>query len=73
MREAAGQTSKSSVSYAYVLDTRNDKITPTRGYYAKFFNEYAGLGGDASFYKNELEGNISRPIYDGIVRLILHV
>jgi outer membrane protein insertion porin family len=69
MREAAGQTSKSSLSYSYTIDTRNDKIAPTTGYYAKLFNEFAGLGGDASFFKNEAEGHVSRPIFDGIVCL----
>ncbi|KAG6866628.1 hypothetical protein C0991_000738 [Blastosporella zonata] len=66
MREAAGQTLKSSLSHSFSVDTRNDHVMPTRGYYAKVFNEFAGLGGDASFYKGELEGNISRPIIDGI-------
>jgi outer membrane protein assembly factor BamA len=68
MRESAGQSSKSSVSYSYTLDTRNDKLAPTKGYYVKCFNEYAGLGGDASFVKNELEGHTSRSVLDGIVR-----
>ncbi|KAG6920102.1 hypothetical protein DXG01_010170 [Tephrocybe rancida] len=66
MREAAGQSSKSSLSYSFIVDTRNNHLMPTRGYYAKVFNEYAGLGGDASFYKGEIEGNISRPIIDGV-------
>jgi len=66
MRECAGQTLKSALSYTYLLDNRDDRFMATRGYYAKMFNEYAGLGGDASFYKGELEGQISRPIVDGV-------
>ncbi|KAF8067576.1 surface antigen-domain-containing protein [Lyophyllum atratum] len=66
MREYAGQTFKSSLSHSYILDTRDDRSMATRGYYAKVFNEYAGLGGDASFYKGELEGQISRPIFHGV-------
>lgn len=68
MREAAGQTVKSSISHSYVLDTRDDRITATRGLYAKLFQELAGLGGDAKFYKVEAEGQISRPIVDKVVR-----
>jgi len=67
MRESAGQTTKSSLSYSYTVDTRDDRIAATRGKYAKFCHELAGLGGDASFYKTELEGQISRPIVDGMV------
>jgi outer membrane protein insertion porin family len=68
MRESAGQTFKSSLTHSYVIDTRNDRITATRGEYAKFQHEFAGLGGDASFYKTEVEGQISRPIANGVVR-----
>ncbi|RDB18693.1 SAM50-like protein SPAC17C9.06 [Hypsizygus marmoreus] len=66
MREAAGQTLKSSVSHSFTLDTRDDRLTATRGHYAKISNEFAGLGGDASFYKGEVEGQLSRPIFDGV-------
>ncbi|KAG6888003.1 hypothetical protein C0992_009956 [Termitomyces sp. T32_za158] len=65
MREAAGQTFKSSLSHSFVIDSRNDRLMPTKGHYAKVFNEFAGLGGDASFYKCELEGQISRPVIGG--------
>lgn len=68
MRESAGQTIKSALSHSYIIDTRDDRITATRGKYAKFFHEFAGLGGDASFYKTELEGQISRPVASGVVR-----
>ncbi|KAF8221118.1 hypothetical protein L208DRAFT_1455434 [Tricholoma matsutake] len=66
MRESAGQTIKSALSHSYIIDTRDDRITATRGKYAKFFHEFAGLGGDASFYKTELEGQISRPVASGV-------
>lgn len=67
MREAAGQTLKSSLSHTYTRDTRDDRITATRGYYTKLLQEFAGLGGDASHYKTEAEGQISRPVVDGVV------
>ncbi|KAG6811989.1 hypothetical protein H0H92_004954 [Tricholoma furcatifolium] len=66
VREAAGQNLKSSLSHNFVLDTQNDTLMPTRGCRFKIANEFAGLGGDASFYKGEVEGHISRPIIDGV-------
>ncbi|KAG6862327.1 hypothetical protein C0995_016025 [Termitomyces sp. Mi166 len=66
IREAAGQTLKSALSHSFVIDSRNDHLMPTKGYYAKVFNEFAGLGGDASFCKCEVDGQISRPMIDGI-------
>jgi hypothetical protein len=69
MRLAAGQTVKSSLSYCWTRDTRDDKITATRGIYAKFYHELAGLGGDAAFSKTEAEGQLSRRLLPGLVRL----
>lgn len=68
MREAAGQSVKSSVYHSWTRDTRDDKIIGTRGSYAKVFQEFAGLGGDTSFYKTEAQGQIARSLFPGVVR-----
>lgn len=60
MREAAGQTIKSSVFHSWTRDTRDDRLIGTRGSYIKVFQELAGLGGDASFYKTEAQTQLSR-------------
>ena len=72
MRQCAGTSVKSSLSHTFLYDTRDDKITATRGAYGKFFHELAGVGtgGDARFYKVEMEGQVSRKIQKtGVVRL----
>ena len=72
MRQSAGTSVKSSLSHTFLYDTRDDKITATRGAYGKFFHELAGFGtgGDARFYKVEMEGQVSRKIQKtGVVRL----
>ncbi|EGO03411.1 hypothetical protein SERLA73DRAFT_83345 [Serpula lacrymans var. lacrymans S7.3] len=66
IREVAGQTLKSSISHRWTRDTRDDKITATRGLYTKVFQEFAGLGGDAFFYKAEVEGQASRRVLPGV-------
>ncbi|OSD07820.1 hypothetical protein PYCCODRAFT_1358249 [Trametes coccinea BRFM310] len=66
MREAAGQSIKSSVYHSWTRDTRDDKILGTRGSYAKLYQEFAGLGGDASFYKTEAHGQLARSILPGV-------
>ncbi|KAK0492788.1 surface antigen-domain-containing protein [Armillaria luteobubalina] len=66
IRQAAGTTSKSSVSYAYTLDTRDDRISASQGVYAKLYQEVAGLGGDASFYKAEADTQVSRSLLSGV-------
>ena len=62
MREAAGQTLKSSISHTWTRDTRDDRMTATQGLYTKLFQEFAGLGGDASFYKVEADSQLSRSL-----------
>jgi len=62
MRHAAGSSIKSSIFHNWTQDTRDDKITATRGTYFRLFQELAGLGGDASFYKAETEAQFSRKI-----------
>jgi outer membrane protein insertion porin family len=70
IREAAGTSVKSSLSHAFVYDTRDDGIAATKGVYGKLYHELAGLvlGGDASFYKAEFEGQASRKMWEtGVV------
>ena len=73
MRAAAGETLKSSIFHSWAFDSRDDKVTATRGHYLKLYHEFAGLGGDASFYKTEVEGQISRPLAWGGAKNITQV
>ena len=68
MREASGHSFKSSLSHTWVRDTRDDKLTSTRGLYTKMYQEVAGIGGDAKFHKIEAEGQLSRALFPGAVR-----
>ena len=51
--EEKGTRLVSSVGYDYVLDMRDDPITPTRGFVLKFGQDFAGVGGDSFFVKSE--------------------
>ncbi|THV05391.1 hypothetical protein K435DRAFT_745075 [Dendrothele bispora CBS 962.96] len=66
IRQSAGQTTKSSISYTFFRDTRDDNLLGTRGYLTKVSQELAGLGGDASFYKIETENHLSRSLSPGV-------
>ena len=68
MREASGHSFKSSLSHTWVRDTRDDKLTGTRGLYIKMYQEVAGIGGDAKFHKIEAEAQLSRALFPGAVR-----
>ena len=65
VRADAGDTVKSSVFHSWANDKRDNPLLPSRGYYAKAFNELAGLGplkGDVSFWKSEIESQGALPI-----------
>ncbi|QND52776.1 outer membrane protein assembly factor BamA [Phyllobacterium sp. 628] len=48
---------KSSVSWSLVYDTIDDRKNPRDGLYAKFNQEYAGVGGDANYLKTTFKGS----------------
>lgn len=47
-------------------DRRNDAKNPNRGYYIEVANDFAGLGGDAQYWRVNAEGRFYYPIYDKI-------
>ncbi|KAJ6000159.1 hypothetical protein N7481_000568 [Penicillium waksmanii] len=65
VRADAGDSVKSSVFHSWVNDQRDNAMMPSRGYYAKIFNEVAGWGplkGDVSFWKSEIETQGAIPV-----------
>jgi outer membrane protein insertion porin family len=46
----------SSIGYGYRLDHRNDPVNPTRGFYMRFNQDFAGVGGDVKYVRSEGEG-----------------
>ncbi|KAJ5683186.1 SAM50-like protein [Penicillium macrosclerotiorum] len=65
VRSDAGDSVKSSIFHSWVNDQRDNAMLPSRGYYAKIFNEVAGWGplrGDVSFWKSEIEAQGAVPI-----------
>lgn len=65
VRADAGDSVKSSIFHSWVNDQRDNSLLPSRGYYAKIFNELAGWGplkGDVSFWKSEIETQGAIPI-----------
>lgn len=65
VRADAGDSVKSSIFHSWVTEKRDNPMLPSRGYYARIYNEVAGLGplkGDVSFWKSEIETQTAVPI-----------
>ena len=57
----------SSVRVAIVKDKRNHRFEPTKGYYLNFATEYAGLGGDKKWLKNEIDTRYFKRIVGDLI------
>ncbi|PVD33657.1 hypothetical protein C0Q70_04915 [Pomacea canaliculata] len=63
VREQAGHSLKSSIKHIFVRDMRDDTILPTTGSVLRLIQEYAGLGGNVEFSKQEFELQFNRSLF----------
>lgn len=52
IKEMAGQSLVSSVGHDLFYDRRDSSVRPTSGYYFAMGNEFAGVGGNVSYFSN---------------------
>jgi len=66
VREHSGHTLKSSLKHILCVDRRDNHIFPNHGTLFKLSQEFAGLGGNIGFFKNELELQANLPLAEDI-------
>jgi outer membrane protein insertion porin family len=62
IRDQEGRNVNSAIGHALTYDTRNSRFDPTSGYYLRFGQEFAGLGGDSKYIKHEVKSAYYYPI-----------
>lgn len=62
-----GIANVSSVGYSLSYDTRNNRMSPSRGVFLSAQQTFAGVGGDVNYLRSVVEGRAYYPIYDGVV------
>ncbi|MEZ5691848.1 MAG: outer membrane protein assembly factor BamA [Rickettsiales bacterium] len=62
IKEQEGKNVNSAISHALTYDSRNNKLDPSSGYYLKFSQEFAGIGGDSKYLRHELKASYYYPI-----------
>ena len=67
IRDQEGETTTSAIAHRLEYDLRDSRIDPTDGYYVRFGQEFAGVGGDASFLKHTLTFGNFYSVADGWV------
>lgn len=72
VKRQEGETTTSLVGQTFVYDARDNRFEPTSGYYLRFNQELAGLGGDAKFISHEFRSGYYRPVVreDVILKLL---
>lgn len=63
VREQAGHSLKSALKHILTVDRRDEVVFPSEGSLFRLTQEYAGLGGDVGFFKNELELQANLPLF----------
>lgn len=53
IRDQEGKNTTSLVGHSLTYDLRDNVFDPTAGYYLRFSQDVAGLGGDSKFFRNE--------------------
>lgn len=57
----------SSVRLALIRDRRNHRFEPTKGYYFNIATQYAGVGGDKKWWKNEIDTRYFKTLVGDLV------
>lgn len=63
VRQQAGENTTSLVGHTLLYDKRDNKFDPTEGYFAQLSQEFAGVGGDSKFIKNEVRTGYYVPVF----------
>ncbi|WP_417836658.1 outer membrane protein assembly factor BamA [Thalassospira tepidiphila] len=53
---------ESAIGHTLSYDKRDSTIAPTEGYYARLSNDLAGVGGDESYLRTQIEGGYFYPL-----------
>jgi len=62
IRNLQGQYVNSALGHSLLYDKRDNRLDPRDGYYFSFSQDYAGLGGNIKYLKNEGSGGYYIPI-----------
>lgn len=65
--EAVENGIASSVKTSVVRDKRDNRMEPKNGYYLSFSTEYAGVGGDKKWWKNDFDARYFKNFYGDFV------
>ena len=63
VKDQEGENMTSLIGHSLIYDKRDNKFDPREGYYLRFNQDFAGIGGDSQFIRNELRGAYYLPVF----------
>ncbi len=64
IKQEEGTSTTSEIFHTILYDKRNNRISPTEGYFARLGTGIAGLGGDVRYIKNEIDSGYYIPVIE---------
>jgi outer membrane protein insertion porin family len=65
--EEAGQRWTSAVGQTLLYDKRDNRLTPTSGYFASLSNDLAGLGFDTRYFRTIVQAGYYHPVISNVI------
>jgi outer membrane protein insertion porin family len=62
IKKQEGKSNVSMIGQSFLYDYRDNKFSPTSGYFLRLNQDVAGLGGDNQFLRHELQGEYYIPV-----------
>jgi outer membrane protein insertion porin family len=62
--EQAGKFTTSAIDHTLTYDRTDSRIVPKNGYIVSASHQYAGVGGDNNYLKNELDGKVFKSFFN---------
>ena len=73
IKDQEGLTTTSLIGQTFLYDKRDNKFNPSSGYFFKFNEDVAGLGGDNDFFRNEIRTGYFIPLFKKSSDIVLQL
>jgi outer membrane protein insertion porin family len=67
IQEQVGTAVTSAVGHTIYYDARDSRVQPTQGFLVELETEFAGIGGDVHYLKDDLSGSVFFPITADVI------
>jgi outer membrane protein insertion porin family len=67
---ANGSSLTSAIGYSLLYNTLDNNKNPTEGLFIEFKEDYAGVGGNVSYFKSQVDGKYYTPLVSDVIGIV---